>query len=202
MFMAAFYFLCLLVGLIYAVAATLMGGFHVGGDGHDLQFGGHDGDFGGHDGDTGGGGGGGEGDMSTGEIHFSPLSPIVITTFLTAFGAMGLISLYALGVGKLLSVAFAILLALLIAGAVFAAFTKIFAVTQSSSEAHQSEMVGTDGEVITPIGRDGLGEVAYVQRGSRYTAPARSIDGKPVARGTMVRIVRLVGNTVIVDPER
>ncbi len=192
MILATIYLICLLVGLIYAVMATLLGGLHLGGEGHDFHAGGHEGDAGGHGSDGGGGA----------ELHFSPMSPIVIATFVTAFGAMGLIALFALKIGALLSAGFALAVALAIAAAVFAAFTKIFAVTQSSSEAHQSELVGIQGEVITPIGKDGLGEVAYVQRGSRYSAPARSMDGRPVARGTLVRIVRLVGNTLIVDPER
>jgi membrane protein implicated in regulation of membrane protease activity len=193
MILATIYLICLLVGLIYAVMATLLGGLHLGGDGHDFHAGGgHEGPGGGHEGDGVGGS----------ELHFSPMSPIVIATFVTAFGAMGLIALFALKIGALLSAGFALAVALAIAAAVFAAFTKIFAVTQSSSEAHQSELVGTQGEVITPIGKDGLGEVAYVQRGSRYSAPARSMDGRPVARGALVRIVRLVGNTLVVDPER
>lgn len=192
MILATIYLICLLVGLIYAVMATLLGGLHLGGEGHDFHAGGHEGDAGGHGSDGGGGA----------ELHFSPMSPIVIATFVTAFGAMGLIALFALKIGALLSAGFALAVALAIAAAVFAAFTKIFAVTQSSSEAHQSELVGIQGEVITPIGKEGLGEVAYVQRGSRYSAPARSMDGRPVARGTLVRIVRLVGNTLVVDPER
>jgi membrane protein implicated in regulation of membrane protease activity len=194
MILPTIYLICLLVGLIYAVMATLLGGLHLGGDGHDFHAGGHDGAGGGHEGAGDGAGGS--------ELHFSPMSPIVIATFVTAFGAMGLIALFALKIGALLSAGFALAVALAIAAAVFAAFTKIFAVTQSSSEAHQSELVGIQGEVITPISKDGLGEVAYVQRGSRYSAPARSMDGRPVARGTLVRIVRLVGNTLVVDAER
>jgi hypothetical protein len=53
---------------------------------------------------------------------------------------------------------------------------------------------GTVGHIITPIPEKGVGEIAYVQGGSRYTAPAREESGTPVPAGATVKIVRIVGS--------
>jgi hypothetical protein len=52
-------------------------------------------------------------------------------------------------------------------------------------------MVGRTATVITPIPADGVGEIAYVQRGTRYTAPAREQNGKSVASGQTVKVTRI-----------
>ncbi|MFB3895897.1 MAG: NfeD family protein [bacterium] len=182
--LAGLYFFCLLVGLVYAVIATIIGGHH-------FDFGGHDIAVGGHDVGT---------EYSGGEVQFSPMSPVVIATFITAFGAVGLISLFALKISALLSVLVSVIVALGIAAVVFMVFAKIFSITQSSSEALISDLVGTIGEVTTPISASGLGEIAYVQRGSRYSSPAKSADGNSIERNTSVKIVKVVGNTVYVQP--
>ena len=67
-----------------------------------------------------------------------------------------------------------------------------------SSEARVSETVGLTAEIITPITEDSVGEIAYITRGSRYTAPARSLDGRTIGRGRPVKIWRLVGATYYV----
>ena len=71
--------------------------------------------------------------------------------------------------------------------------------TQASSHARANEAVGTEAEVTIPIPHVGLGEVAYVLRGSRYTNPAKSADGKEYPVNTVVKIVNQVGTTFIVQ---
>jgi membrane protein implicated in regulation of membrane protease activity len=57
-----------------------------------------------------------------------------------------------------------------------------------------AELVGQSATVITPIAPGGVGEIAYVQTGTRYTAPARSHDPSvAVPSGTNVWIVRVDG---------
>jgi len=80
----------------------------------------------------------------------------------------------------------------------FAFFNKIFKITQGSSEPHVQELVGKEAEVITPIPTDGLGEIAYVRRGSRFTASARAEGGVAIPNRSVVTIVRIVGNTYYV----
>jgi hypothetical protein len=43
-----------------------------------------------------------------------------------------------------------------------------------------------------------LGEIAYVARGTRFTAPARSEDGKPHPAHSTVVIERIVGSVFCV----
>jgi membrane protein implicated in regulation of membrane protease activity len=89
---------------------------------------------------------------------------------------------------------------LLVAGAVFWLFGMLFHKTQSSSESRVGELVGQSATIITPIPVNGVGEIAYVQGGSRYTAPARNEGGTSVAGGQTVKIVRIVGSQFYVMP--
>ena len=61
-------------------------------------------------------------------------------------------------------------------------------------------LVGMTATVITPIPANGVGEIAYVQAGSRYSAPARNEREAPVASGQTVKIVRIVGTQFYVTP--
>ena len=173
--LALLYLFCLLVGLIYSVISVVLGGHHFGG-GHELGQ-----------------------EVSAGEVSFSPLSPMVIASFITAFGAGGLISHYALKVSGVPSVLIALLAGLVVGAVAFYVFYSIFAVTQSSSEAQASALLGVIGEVITPISQHGLGEIAYIIRGSRYTAPAKSARGNLIERNQSVKIINVVGSTLVVE---
>ncbi|MBM3334773.1 hypothetical protein FJY63_08940, partial [Candidatus Sumerlaeota bacterium] len=53
-------------------------------------------------------------------------------------------------------------------------------------------------DVTTPIPEGGTGEIAFVARGLRQNAPARSDDGKAIERPAEVEIVRIVGGSHIV----
>ena len=90
-----------------------------------------------------------------------------------------------------LSVPLALAGGLLTAGTVFVVFNKIFRATQSSSEGTVRDLVGQSATVITPIGPGKVGEIAYVQGGTRYTAPARSEGPEAIASGATVCIVRV-----------
>ena len=62
-----------------------------------------------------------------------------------------------------------------------------------------SSLDGQTASIITPIPANGVGEIAYVQGGSRYTAPARTENGPPVAAGKPVRITSIVGTQYYVE---
>ncbi len=175
------YLFCLVFGLSYAIISALLGGH--GGETGGVEATGHDM---GHE-------------LSDGEVSFSPFSPIVISSFIAAFGAGGLISYYAFRISGFLNVFAALCCGIVVGTCVFYIFYHIFKVTQSTSEAHVADMKGVIGEVITPIASNGLGEVAYIMRGSRYTAPAQSTDGKAISRNKAVQIKQVVGSTLIVE---
>ena len=87
---------------------------------------------------------------------------------------------------------------LVVGGAVFALFYHLFTAVQGSSEPRMAEATGVTGEVTVSISKEGVGEVAFVVRGSRLTSPARSQEGVELPRHTVVRVVRRVGTTVYV----
>lgn len=71
---------------------------------------------------------------------------------------------------------------------------KLFLATQGSSESKLANVVGIVAEIITPIPANGVGEIAYVDRGTRYSAPAREETGAPVNSGRTVKITRIAGS--------
>jgi membrane-bound ClpP family serine protease len=92
-----------------------------------------------------------------------------------------------------------VLAGLLIAAGVLSIFGVMFHKTQSSSEGHIGALVGSMATVISPIPPSGVGEIAYVQGGSRYTAPAREQSGVAVATGQTVKITRIAESQFFVS---
>ena len=132
---------------------------------------------------------------------FSPLSPTIIATFITAFGGLGMVfSQMNLKNGVWISALLAVLGGFAIALVFFLVFRQVFRFTQSSSEGKVMELVGETATVITSIPEHGVGEIAYVQGGSRYSAPAREESGTTILQGKTVVITRIVGTQFYVAP--
>ncbi len=179
------YSICLGVGCLFTLASVIFG--HSLGGGHDVHF------DGGHV--TGAGGHAEAGLENSGMPGVSPFSPTVIASFVAAFGGLGII-FYEIPATRVvwLSAPLSALGAFLIAAALVWVLRKLFRATQSSSESRLIDLVGVVGEIITPIPEKGVGEIAYVQRGARYSAPAREQTGAPVPGGASVKIVRVAGS--------
>jgi membrane-bound ClpP family serine protease len=170
------YTICFCVGLFFAVLSAFFG--HL--------FGGHEGHV-----DIGTGGHAEAGFDHTGMPGLSPFSPTTICAFITAFGGFGAIfSRIEATRSVWVSLPLSILGGLIVAAAVLSVFGVIFNSTQSSSESHLGSLVGQTATVITPIPVAGVGEIAYVQAGTRYTAPAREQIGASVGNGQTVKITR------------
>ncbi len=186
------YSICFGVGLLFTLVSAL--GAHAFGGHGDAGHGGagHGGHAQGH-----AEAGGGANDMP----GFSPLSPTTLASFITAFGGFGMIFTKLDETSSVwISAPLATLGGLLIAAFVFWLFNTIFRKTQASSEGRVAELAGQSATVITPIASGGVGEIAYVQGGSRYSGPARANDsGAAIASGTTVKIVRLVGTQFYVS---
>lgn len=175
------YAVCFGVGLLFALLSVLLG--HLGHDGH-VDAGGHEvGDLQGH----------AEAGFGTHDMPgFEPVGPTTIATFITAFGGLGMVVNQSDSLHRY-SWIFAGLGALAIAAVVGWGFATIFRWAQGSSEGRIAEISGVTATVITPIPAGGVGEIAYVQAGSRYSAPARSEDGTAFPNGATVKITRVVG---------
>lgn len=191
------YIVCLLVGIFYGLFAGVFSSFGGGNGGHAGDAG-HGGDAMGHT-DAEVAQMGHEPGAADSGMHMSPFSPVIVCIFLVAFGGVGLATMQFFH-WQYASLAVAAPSGFVMAAITFSIFEKFFSVTQGSSEPAQREMIGKEAEVITPIPADGLGEVAYVRRGARFTAPARSETGTPIAGHAAVTVSRIIGNTFYVRP--
>lgn len=179
------YLICLGIGLVFTVFTVFAGHFFGGGDHHVDGSGGH------------AEAGAGSSDMP----GVSAFSPTMIAIFVTAFGAFGMIlTRFEATRSPALSAPLAGLGGAVVASIVLALLRSLFRHTQGSSECKVASVVGTTATVITPIPANGVGEIAYVQAGSRYSAPAREEQGQAVPGGHTVRVTRIVGSQFYVVP--
>ncbi|MBI4169606.1 MAG: NfeD family protein [Acidobacteria bacterium] len=130
--------------------------------------------------------------------HFHPISGTTVATFITGFGGGGIVGHYLLRWTLMPGLALATATGLLLAAAAFGVLELIFKQTQAGAEYAVGEVVGREAEVITAIPEQGTGEVAYIARGQREKAPARSADGGAIPRGRPVVIERVMGQTFYV----
>jgi membrane protein implicated in regulation of membrane protease activity len=179
------YTICLAFGLLFTIISATLGHFFGGGDGHaDVGTGGHA--EAGYD--------------TSGVPGISFFSPTVLACFVTAFGGCGLIlSRIEATRNVWISAPISALAGVAMALIAFAIFNFMFKHTQSSSESRVASLVGQSASIITPIPAGGVGEIAYIQGGSRYTAPARTEGGIPVPAGKPVKITRISGTEYYVE---
>lgn len=178
------YAICLVVGLLFTIISAIAGHFFGDTDGGDVGTGGH----------------AEAGFDHSGVPGLSFFSPTVLASFVTAFGAFGMIfskidatsSVWA-------SAPLSIVGGGLVACVVLWMFNTMFKKTQSSSESRVATLVGQTASIVTPIPENGVGEIAYVQSGARYTAPARAERGHSIAAGQPVKITRIVGAQFYVE---
>lgn len=178
------YAICLVIGIGFAIFSAIAGHF-----------------FGGHDQGLGTGGHAEAGFDHSGLPGISPFSPTFIACFSTAFGALGFIfSSVPATRSPWISAPLAAVGGFVIAAVVFSIFESAFRKTQSSSECQVATLVGQPASIVTPIPENGVGEIAYVRANTRYTAPARSEQGKAIGPGQAVRITRIIGTQYYVAP--
>lgn len=177
------YLFCLAVGFVFVLVSAVFG--HVFGDSSHVD---------------GSGGHAVTGADSSDAPGVSMFSPIVLAAFVTAFGAFGLmLSQVEATKAAAISAPLSMAGAFLVAYALVSVLKKIVRASDSSSESQVATLVGHVATVITPIPDAGVGEIAYVQSGTRYTAPAREENSKPVASGQAVTITRIVGSQFYVS---
>lgn len=182
------YLICLGAGLVFTLVSALAG--HIfGGDGHD--------------GHVDGSGGHAEAGADSSDMPgVSAFSPTMIAAFVSAFGGFGIIfDKIPATHSPWFSAPLAVICGFLTASALVWLLRQLFSKTQSSSESRVATLVGLNATIVTPIPENGVGEIAYVQSGSRYSAPARTENGAAVAMGKAVKITRVVGTQFYVTAE-
>jgi len=183
------YLVCFGVGLVFTLITAFMSDIF---GGHDV---GHD--FGSHEGT----GGHAEAGLGVDDMPgFAAISPTTIASFVTAFGGLGMVlSKFEKTRSPWISVPLSAIGGLLITALICMLFRAVFRRTQGSSEARVAQLLGVAATIITPIPAKGVGEIAYVAGGTRYTAPARSLSGADLGSGQAVRIARIVGSQFYVE---
>lgn len=98
-------------------------------------------------------------------------------------------------------------LAVALGAAAVATIVAAYAVSRWATQAAEHDVVderyllqGHPAQVLTPIGADLPGEIAYIVGGKRYGVAAESLDGTPVAAGTEVIIDRVENGVAYVEP--
>ena len=169
----------LIVGVVYAVISGALGWISdLGGDIH-VDLSGH---------------------LDAGHTH--PISGTIVATFVTGFGAGGIIADYVLHWSLVSGLGLAAASGLVLAGAAFATLDLLFHNTQAGSEFDAQGMSGRDAEVITGIPIGGTGEIANVIKGQREITAARASDGAAIAKGQLVVIERITGSVAHVRAKR
>ncbi|GAB6087702.1 NfeD family protein [Alkaliphilus crotonatoxidans] len=123
----------------------------------------------------------------------SPLKPVIITAFFTVFGGVGEMALK-----RGMSQVFTFTLALILGFVVAALFLKLIIVplqrAQNTSAKSQKDLIGHLAKVDIGIEGDHFGRIAYTIAGNSYTAPAKSLDGMSIEKGTGVIIAKIDNN--------
>ena len=201
-FVNCVYFALVAIGLVYTIISLIGADF-----GTDVDIGGPDIDF--HLGDFDVGGihvpeldlGVDAPDVDVGgPIQMPSLSPFVLASFITGFGAGGIISSLGFAVSIFVSILWATLGGFITGGAMQFIFGAILLRSQGSSEVRVSQMQGMQAEVTVPISEGGNGQIAFISQGRRVTFVARASDNSAISRGTQVEILRVVGGSAIVRP--
>lgn len=130
------------------------------------------------------------------------MSPMMLAFFLVCFALVGLMLTEwqshwgtgslgpAIGVGAVLSLALRKVVVFIFAGA------------DGGNEPRPGEEIGAEADVLSFIGSKGLGTIAYVVRGMRYTRGARSATGQEFKTGDRVIITQSEHNVCSVAPCR
>ncbi|MEW6736903.1 MAG: hypothetical protein AB1489_36785 [Acidobacteriota bacterium] len=135
-------------------------------------------------------------------ISLSIISPLTGAIFLGLLGFLGLIGRAGFNMSPTVSLLFAVPLSLIISALFSWAILKLLFTSQSSSIAKVQEATGLRAKVVTKIEKGRLGSIAYIDKGTRLTLPARAEDDESFERGDDVYISRTDGKTAYVRRER
>ena len=138
------------------------------------------------------------GGLDAPDVGVSPLSPITIASFITAFGGIGVITSQFFKIDPRWSLVWATGGAVVLSGLMFLFYSQFLIRSQGSSEVKVRELIGLPAEVTVPIGKGVTGQVAYDTKAGRMLSMAKAVDGGEIPRGQLVKIVQVVGHTVLV----
>lgn len=139
-------------------------------------------------------------DFDLGQVPF--FSPFTLGAFSTVFGGSGLF----MNKETDLTAVWIFLIALIASFSVSAVLFFFVAAplqrAQVSTARSQTDAIGHLAEVTVAIPADGLGEVVYVQGGTRLSSPASSENNESIEQGSMVEVRKVVDGTFFVARAR
>ncbi len=121
------------------------------------------------------------------------INPLVAISFLTVFGGLGLLGTL-LNWNGLLVFLGSILLAVAIAIILYRYVALPLYRSENSSHVSRADLIGKRAVVVSPVLKNGFGEIRYTINDTRYNAPAREIDDQAVEQGEEVIICRVEEN--------
>lgn len=189
--------ICFATGAIFTVVSFVLGQLthFIGMDSHmDVGSGGHaDISGGGHidtvvDGHV---------DAQLPFFPVSPLKPIVIASFVTVFGGIGMIC-QILHYSTLMSVLVALFTAFATSSLLYSFIVVPLYKAQNTSAVSQKALIGAIAKTTLPIKTKQYGKITYCINGNTYSAPALSVDKKDIEMGAHVVIIDIKKNTFYV----
>jgi hypothetical protein len=114
-----------------------------------------------------------------------------IMASLTWFGGVGYILRATLSMNGVIASVLAILSGLIGGAIMFALLARVlWPMMTKPMDRADFRLPGTAARVVSSIREGGVGEIVYTKAGNRFTAGARSLDDRAIARGAEVVIVR------------
>ena len=177
--METLFLACFLFGLLMVLASVLIGFAHV------ALPGGHDGFQLGSDHGHGDGHGAGHGH---GEQALPLWNVSSVLAFLMWFGAAGYVATRFAGLTAWLALIPAVLFGV-VGGLLVSAFLRLVLRGETELDPAQYRMEGTLARVSVRIPEGGTGEIIFTKGDRRRSEGARSVDGRPIARGEEVVVI-------------
>lgn len=135
-------------------------------------------------------------EIHTEGVHFftvSPLKPIVMASFVTVFGGIGMICLncgLAAGTAAIVAASSGFAVAYVLYRFVVVPLY----MAQNTSAVSQKELVGSIARTTLAIKGGNFGRIKYQVYGNTYSAPAKSVKGEDIMRGANVVIIDIRKN--------
>jgi membrane protein implicated in regulation of membrane protease activity len=130
-------------------------------------------------------------------VAVSPLKPVTIAAFITVFGGTGMILLKN-NYSALVALAAAAALGLSVSYMLYRFLIVPLSRAQNTSAVSQAELVGGLAYTSLAMKDKEYGKIKYTVEGNTYSAPAKSIDGRAIAKGVPVVIIDIKKNTFYV----
>jgi len=131
------------------------------------------------------------------DIGLFPIRPVIIAAFITVFGGTGMILLKE-GRSSLTSLICALAIGFGAAYLMYRFIIMPLQKAQNTSAVSQSALLGSLAYTTLPMEGKSFGRISYSIEGNTYSAPAKSIDGKPIAKGVPVVIIDIKKNVFLV----